>query len=149
MLEITESAVLRDTDLAVEHLQHLRALGVKIALDDFGTGYSSLAHLRGLPIDIVKIDRTFVGDLTDPTARGGIASAILQLAHNMQLTAVAEGVETAEQLVRLQQAGCKYAQGFFIGRPADAVTTARLPRHTNVAMVCATTPATNASARNP
>ena len=126
VLEITESAVLRDTELAIEHLERLRALGALIALDDFGTGYSSLAHLRRLPVDVVKIDRTFVSDLTDPTARGSIASAILQLARSMRLTAVAEGVETPEQRARLRECGCEFAQGFGIAKPADARTTGRL-----------------------
>ena len=99
-----------------------------MALDDFGTGYSSLAHLRRLPIDILKIDRTFVGDLTGDVAHGGIANAILQLAQNMGLAAIAEGVETADQLAELRQLGCVLAQGYYVGRPLDTTSALELVR---------------------
>jgi len=128
VLEITESAMLRDTDTAVERLGAVRALGAKVALDDFGTGYSSLAHLRRLPIDILKIDRTFVGDLTGDVAHGGIANAILQLAQNMGLAAIAEGVETADQLDELRELGCVLAQGYYVGRPLDTTSALELVR---------------------
>jgi len=125
-LEITESAVLRSTAAVTGQLRAARALGAQVALDDFGTGYSSLAHLRQLPVDSLKIDRSFVADLTARPARGGIAQAILQLAVSLNLTAVAEGVENAEQLVELQRLGCHHAQGYHLGRPLDAAGTLAL-----------------------
>jgi diguanylate cyclase (GGDEF)-like protein/PAS domain S-box-containing protein len=127
VLEVTESAMLRDTETAVEQLQAVRALGARVALDDFGTGYSSLAHLRQLPIDILKIDRTFVGDLERETAaERGVANAILQVARSMGLDSIAEGVETEEQLAALQRLGCSLAQGTFLGAPVGAAAARRL-----------------------
>ncbi len=127
VLEVTESAMLRDTDTAIEQLRAVRALGAKVALDDFGTGYSSLAHLRQLPIDILKIDRTFVGDLTRETAaERGVANAILQVARSMGLDTIAEGVETEDQLATLQRLGCSLAQGTYLGAPVDGAAARRL-----------------------
>ncbi|HZQ57733.1 MAG TPA: EAL domain-containing protein [Acidimicrobiales bacterium] len=137
VLEVTESAVLRDTDTAMEQLRAVRALGAKVALDDFGTGYSSLAHLRQLPIDIVKIDRTFVADLAPcpegasqgaPHGAGdrGVANAILHLARSMGLEAIAEGVESVAHVAALERLGCTLAQGMHLGPPTDAAGARRL-----------------------
>jgi diguanylate cyclase (GGDEF)-like protein/PAS domain S-box-containing protein len=127
VLEVTESAMLRDTETAIEQLRAVRALGAKVALDDFGTGYSSLAHLRQLPIDILKIDRTFVGDLTrDEAGDRGVASAILQLSRSMGLDCIAEGVESPAQAAALRRLGCALAQGMYLGPPLDTEGARRM-----------------------
>ncbi|HMC38077.1 MAG TPA: EAL domain-containing protein, partial [Acidimicrobiales bacterium] len=116
VLEVTESAILTDTDLARRHLEMVRQLGVRVALDDFGTGYSSLTHLRALPIDVVKIDRSFVADLVPRPGsidRQGpsrpLVEAIFHLTESLGITTVAEGVETEEQLRVLSELGCHVA----------------------------------------
>ena len=117
VLEITESALLVDPDAARAALGELRELGVSIALDDFGTGWSSLSYLRTLPVDIIKIDRSFVADMhTDPDACA-VVSAVLGLGHGMGLVVVAEGVESAGQLTMLREMGCDEYQGFLDGPP--------------------------------
>jgi EAL domain-containing protein (putative c-di-GMP-specific phosphodiesterase class I) len=122
-IEVTESALMADIEHAAGVLARLHAEGVRIALDDFGTGYSSLAYLRQLPIDVLKIDRSFVADLDDTGQNMAIVSRIVELAHDLGFTVVAEGVETARQLEALEAVGCDAAQGFLFGRPvvADAV----------------------------
>jgi diguanylate cyclase (GGDEF)-like protein/PAS domain S-box-containing protein len=123
-LEITESALMTDADAARVSLAELRALGISIAIDDFGTGYSSLAYLQRLPVDIVKIDRSFI-DSIDRNARGAsVVAAIVQLAHAVGCQVVAEGVETRRQFDTLVDVGCDMAQGHYIGRP-EAVTRDR------------------------
>ena len=114
-IEITESALMTDPALARGVLQQLRDLGVEVAIDDFGTGYSSLAYLRHLPVDCLKVDRSFVAELADGHAE--IASAVIALAHNLNLCTVAEGVETAEQAEQLARLGATFLQGFGLGRP--------------------------------
>ncbi len=116
VIEITETAMLHDAIAAKEALTELRAMGISMALDDFGTGYSSLTFLQHFPIDIVKIDKSFVSTLDDPFAPS-LAPAVLELAQNLGLTTVAEGVETARQLERLRELGCDLVQGFFLHRP--------------------------------
>ena len=116
-LEITETALLHDVDGAIETLRRLRGLGVRIALDDFGTGYSALSYLHVMPVDVLKIDRSFVGRLgPDPRDRA-IVEGMISLAHALDLTVVAEGVETAGQLDDLAAMGCDVAQGFYFFRP--------------------------------
>jgi EAL domain-containing protein (putative c-di-GMP-specific phosphodiesterase class I) len=102
----------------VQHL--LRALGVRVSVDDFGTGYSSLSYLKRMPIDSLKIDRSFVHDITENGDGAQIVSTIINLAHNLKMKAVAEGVETAEQAAYLRQRGCDEIQGFLISRPVSA-----------------------------
>jgi diguanylate cyclase (GGDEF)-like protein len=114
-LEITESILMVDTQRTVQVLEELRKLGVKIAIDDFGTGYSSLAYLKRFPIDSLKIDRSFVQDITEDPEDACIANAIIGLAHNLGLTVVAEGVETSEQLEMLRE--CDGMQGFLYSKP--------------------------------
>ena len=121
-LEITESAMMHDTELAVARLKELKALGVSLAVDDFGTGYSSLSYLQRFPIDILKIDRSFVVGIDGDAEQSALARAIVRLAQTLQLNAVAEGVETESQLDRLRELGCKYAQGFFLALPQDAAS---------------------------
>lgn len=118
-LELTESALVRDATEARTKLERLRASGVRIALDDFGTGYSSLGYLRSLPVDCVKIDRSFLMEVeTSPHALSMI-EMIVTLAHNMGLTVVAEGVETERQLALLKKARCDMAQGHYLSRALD------------------------------
>ena len=119
VLEITESAMMRDTDLMVSRLLGLRELGIRIAIDDFGTGYSSLNYLRHLPVDIVKIDQSFVtGIVTDPAQRAVVAT-IIDLGHLLGLQLIAEGVETPDQRDVLTTLGCELGQGFLWARPIE------------------------------
>jgi diguanylate cyclase (GGDEF)-like protein/PAS domain S-box-containing protein len=124
VLEITETAMMRDTDVARRNLLALDSLGVGLALDDFGTGYSSLTYLQQFPIDVVKIDKSFVASLGQRTRRPSLAPAIIQLAQTLDLVPVAEGVETRDQLIELRNLGCDLVQGFLLHRPqrADAMT---------------------------
>ena len=119
-LEITESVVARETEATARRLHQLKGLGCRLAIDDFGTGFSSLSYLRRFPIEIVKIDKSFVDGIGDDPAAQALASGIVQLAHCVNTTTVAEGVESEDQLDRLIQIGCDQAQGFHIARPMDA-----------------------------
>ncbi|MCL6619256.1 putative bifunctional diguanylate cyclase/phosphodiesterase [Thermomonas hydrothermalis] len=119
-LEITESALMDDLPAAAVALTDLQRLGVRIAIDDFGTGYSSLAYLKKLPLNCLKIDRTFVTDMTASEDGAAIVATIIVLAHGMGLKVVAEGVETQEQFVQLREAGCDQAQGYLFFKPLAA-----------------------------
>jgi diguanylate cyclase (GGDEF)-like protein/PAS domain S-box-containing protein len=115
-LELTESMVMHDVEQATAIMANLKALGVQLSIDDFGTGYSSLAYLRHFPIDVLKIDKTFVSDIThDDDA--AIVRAIISLAHSLRLKVIAEGVETPQQLAFLRQHGCDQMQGYLFSRP--------------------------------
>jgi EAL domain-containing protein (putative c-di-GMP-specific phosphodiesterase class I) len=116
-LEVTESVLMEDAATSIQALGELKALGVELAIDDFGTGYSSLAYLQRFPIDTLKIDRSFVDGLGPERGDTTIVSLILGLAETLGLDCIAEGVETAEQLARLQSLGCDAAQGYFFARP--------------------------------
>ncbi len=119
VLEITESAIV-DEEVAIPALEALRELGIRVAVDDFGTGYSSLHLLTRLPVDILKIDRSFVASL-DGTLRGaGVAEAVIRLARVLGLTTVAEGIESTAQVAELQMLGCSVAQGYLFARPMPA-----------------------------
>jgi diguanylate cyclase (GGDEF)-like protein len=124
-LEVTESLLIEDPEASILTLTTLKQLGVKIAIDDFGTGYSSLEYLRRLPVDCVKIDRSFVRGLPDNGEDLAIVNAVIELGHALSLSVTAEGVETHEQLVNLQSAGCDTAQGFLFSRPEPADVVAR------------------------
>ncbi len=119
-LELTESTLMMNPEHAVKVLGTLKDMGVHISLDDFGTGYSALSHLKHFPIDTVKIDRSFVQNITTQSDDSAIAQAIVAMAHSMNLTVVAEGVETLEQLNCLRAMGCDEMQGYFVGRPVPA-----------------------------
>jgi EAL domain-containing protein (putative c-di-GMP-specific phosphodiesterase class I) len=119
-LEITEGALMRNARQHAAALQVLRDSGVRIQIDDFGTGYSSLSYLRELPIDTLKIDRSFVNHVDENPADQAIVSAILAMAKSLGLRVVAEGIETAPQLEMLHRQGCEIAQGFFFSRPLPA-----------------------------
>jgi len=116
-IEITESLSIHDSDLTIGRLSHFRGLGITVSLDDFGTGYSSLAHLRMLPIDSVKIDRSFITDLREIGAERAIVEAIVTMAHSLGLRVVAEGVETEAQQAVLSAVGCDEMQGFVYAKP--------------------------------
>jgi two-component system CheB/CheR fusion protein len=130
MLEITESILADDNDSILETLNELKALGVQISIDDFGTGYSSLARLRSFPINELKIDRSFVNDITDPEQGQVIAQTIIAMAKTLGLTVVAEGVETREQLEVLRNLGCDIVQGYLLSKPlsSDALTRSCLKK---------------------
>lgn len=126
-LEITESAVMADPDAAIESLHMLKALGVKLAIDDFGVGYSSLSHLRELlPVDVLKIDRSFIDGLVLRGEDRAIVTAIVELARSLGVDAVAEGVESGEQAAVLRQMRCHVAQGFHFARPQTPADVAHL-----------------------
>jgi diguanylate cyclase (GGDEF)-like protein/PAS domain S-box-containing protein len=125
-LEITESVLMDQSETAIETLRALRHLGVKLVLDDFGTGYSSLSYLKHLPLDTIKIDRSFVAELTDDDANLPIVRAVISLAHGLGIDVVAEGVETAEQLAWLRELDCDRGQGYLYARPLPADQLARL-----------------------
>lgn len=119
-LEITESSLVETMDLAVRVLNQLRGMGMQIGLDDFGTGFSSLSQIRHLPIDIIKLDRSFVDDIRSSPEAGVLVTSIITLAHNLKMRVVAEGVELRDQLVYLKTAGCDVAQGYILSRPLPA-----------------------------
>ena len=119
-IEVTESILIKDTSLALSTLSRLRELGVRISMDDFGTGYSSLSYLRHLPIDQLKIDRSFIKDITEDAEDTAIAAAIIALAQSLRLEVVAEGVETRGQVDLLTARGCRMMQGYYFSRPVPA-----------------------------
>jgi EAL domain-containing protein (putative c-di-GMP-specific phosphodiesterase class I) len=116
VVEITESTLVGDAPEALQVLHDIDRLGVRVAIDDFGTGYSSLAYLRHLPVSILKLDRSFVRDISH-AANAAITRAVIKLGEDLGLTVIAEGVETTEQREQLEQLGCLRAQGFLFGRP--------------------------------
>ncbi|MFM2288415.1 MAG: hypothetical protein RL684_1558 [Pseudomonadota bacterium] len=118
--EITETALLKDPEGLVATLQTLRTLGSHVLIDDFGTGYSGLSYLTRLPVDALKIDRSFVTDLGRNTARTPIIGAVIDMAKRLKLTTIAEGVENAEQAAQLRDQGCDYAQGYHFSKPVSA-----------------------------
>ena len=116
-LELTESVVVEDVAAVSELFNALRTLGVKISVDDFGTGFSSLASLADLPVDVLKLDRSFIAAMGDGDSREAIVAGVVSLADRLGLSIVAEGIETAEQLAALRRLGCGFGQGFHLGRP--------------------------------
>ena len=127
VLEITETAMMQETDATIEKLLALKALGVRLAIDDFGTGYSSLSYLQRFPVDLLKIDRAFVSTLATGDAAGGsLAATIVSLAGTLRLRTVAEGVETDEQAAALVAMGCELGQGYLFARPGDAASIERM-----------------------
>jgi diguanylate cyclase (GGDEF)-like protein/PAS domain S-box-containing protein len=129
LLEITESLLLRDDEQVRADLAALRALGVRLAIDDFGTGYSSLSYLRQMPIDVLKIDKSFIDDMANSKQQRAVVTAIVRLAQTLDLAVVAEGVEDRDQRDLLQHMGCPYGQGYLFAKP--------LPEHEAFAMFSA------------
>ena len=125
-LEVTESALMLDEEKVVLTMQQLRETGVRLAIDDFGTGYSSLAYLQRLPLDILKVDRRFIANMTANTDDRQITKAIIELGHTLRFEVLAEGVETAEQLALLQDMACDYYQGYYFSKAVPAEEFRRL-----------------------
>ena len=117
VLEITESVMMQDMALSNERLTSLRKLGVKLAVDDFGTGYSSLNYIRRFPVDILKVDKSFVDGVSDGGEESALTAAIIELAGILNLRPVAEGIERADQLERLLELNCELGQGFYFAEP--------------------------------
>jgi diguanylate cyclase (GGDEF)-like protein/PAS domain S-box-containing protein len=127
ILEVTESVMMQDMDLSILRMHALRSLGVRLAIDDFGTGYSSLMYLRRLPVDILKIDRSF---LADPSAQATLLiAAMVQLARIFRLQAVVEGIEDAAYLERLKDSSCDFGQGFYFAKPLSGDEVMAIARH--------------------
>jgi diguanylate cyclase (GGDEF)-like protein len=120
LLEITESLVLRDAEKVWADLRELRELGVRIAIDDFGTGYSSLSYLRQMPVDVLKIDKSFIDDILSSEEQMALVEAIISLARTLKLAVVAEGIENAAHRRQLIQMGCPYGQGYLFSEPVSA-----------------------------
>ena len=119
-LEITETTLMRDVPAAVERLEEVKAVGVRVAIDDFGTGYASLSHLQRMPVDILKIDRSFVAALDEGARSRELLAAIVGVGRSLSLSVVAEGIEERAQRTMLEEIGCQMAQGFLLGRPGPA-----------------------------
>jgi EAL domain-containing protein (putative c-di-GMP-specific phosphodiesterase class I) len=119
VLEITEEALLDDWETAVDVIRDLRALGVRVAVDDFGTGYSSMRYLRRFDTTTLKIDREFVQSVADEPRTRALVASVIDMARSLELTTVAEGIETLDQLAVLRALGCKYAQGYLFDKPME------------------------------
>ena len=130
-LELTESMLIQNTELVIDNLRRIKAMGIQVSIDDFGTGYSNLSYIGRLAVDKLKIDRSFVADLTRNHDSAKITAAVIQMAHSLNLTAVAEGVEDAETLEALRLLRCDVAQGYFLGRPGPAEAVERAARQVN------------------
>jgi diguanylate cyclase (GGDEF)-like protein/PAS domain S-box-containing protein len=128
-LELTESVVLDNVDEAIEKMQRLRAIGVRLSMDDFGTGYSSLSYLKRLPLTQIKIDRSFVQDIVNDKSDAAIVQAIIAMSQTLKLNVIAEGVETEEQFSILKQYGCKQFQGYLFGKPEPVESLERRLMH--------------------
>jgi EAL domain-containing protein (putative c-di-GMP-specific phosphodiesterase class I) len=120
ILEITETAIMRDTAAAIPRLAALRATGIRIAIDDFGTGYSSLAYLQQFPVDTLKIDRSFIASMASSPESGVLIRTLVQLGKTLGLEALAEGIEESEQYSQLEREQCDSGQGYLYARPLDA-----------------------------
>jgi len=128
VLEITESLLMENIDAVLDVLEELRRRGVRLAIDDFGTGYSSLAYLVSLPVQVLKIDRSFVVRLDEDPNSATLVRSIIKLARDLELQTVAEGVEEARQLENLRRLGCDKVQGFYFSRPLAASDLEKLLR---------------------
>lgn len=120
VFEITETAIISDLEVSLESLKQIHDMGIRLALDDFGTGFSSLTYLQKLPVDIIKMDKDFIWEIGKDEGKEFIIKAVIDLAHNLGMTVVAEGVETREQLEFLKGADCDYAQGYYFYKPTTA-----------------------------
>jgi diguanylate cyclase (GGDEF)-like protein/PAS domain S-box-containing protein len=139
-IEVTEGMLMRDTQYTQDVLRDLKRIGLKLSIDDFGTGYSSLAYLKQFTLDSLKIDKQFIDNLTTSKKDAAIATSIIQLAHNLGMQVIAEGVETAAQANLLQELGCDVVQGFYFGRPISARDVEKFPHELTVNATGAVTP---------
>ena len=139
-LEITESVIMDNASEATTMLEQLRALGAQISIDDFGTGYCSLSYLHTFPLDVLKVDRSFVSRMSDAPTNAEIVRTIIVLAHNLGLEVIAEGVETATDAEHLRSLGCEYAQGYFYSRPLDPEHATEVLSHSFLPAATPTTP---------
>jgi EAL domain-containing protein (putative c-di-GMP-specific phosphodiesterase class I) len=117
VLEITETVMMKDMEMSILRLEELKMLGVKLAIDDFGTGYSSLNYLRQFPVDILKVDRSFISGVNEHGEEAALTDAIIGLANTLGLSPVAEGIESSDQRSRLLELNCGLGQGFFFAEP--------------------------------
>lgn len=129
-IEITESSLIENIEQTITTLQRLKAMNVRLEIDDFGAGYSSLSYLRRLPFDTLKIDRSFIRELSAGSDGLDIVKAIVEMAHSLRLRVIAEGVETDEQLSQLRELGCQFVQGFLFSKPLDTKAVEDLYRET-------------------
>jgi diguanylate cyclase (GGDEF)-like protein/PAS domain S-box-containing protein len=136
-LELTESVVMRDVDQVTEKINRLRALGLTISIDDFGTGYSSLSYLQQLPIDCMKIDRSFVKNIASDEDAVLLTKSLISIAHSLRMKVVVEGIETTEQLQVLLSLGCDIGQGYLLGRPAPVPASAEMAMERDIAALLA------------
>ena len=143
-LEITESVVIENTEVVTSILMQLREMGIQLSMDDFGTGYSSLSYLHSFPIDVLKIDRSFISSIEAGSSKGEIVSSVIALARSMGMKVVAEGVETEEQLERLTALECSYGQGFLFSKPISAEAVEALMEDGTPAIEGCITPASAA-----
>jgi EAL domain-containing protein (putative c-di-GMP-specific phosphodiesterase class I) len=139
-LEITESMLMTDPARAEATLTRLSQIGLTLSVDDFGTGYSSLANLKRLPVDVIKIDKSFVMEMAVDASDAAIVRSTIDLAHNLGLRVVAEGVESEDAWRHLEALGCDYAQGYFLSRPLPAEACTRLIRERGTAREAQTPP---------
>ena len=129
MIELTESALVGEDEADTSQLDDLRRLGVRVAIDDFGTGYSGLAYLRKLPVDMIKIDQSFVAEIVTDATASAVLFAIVQLAHVLGFEIIAEGAETGSQVDVLRTLDCDYIQGFYYAQPAPPSATEVIARY--------------------
>jgi EAL domain-containing protein (putative c-di-GMP-specific phosphodiesterase class I) len=139
VLEMTESILLDDSETVLAILRQLKGLGARLAIDDFGTGYSSLSYLHRFPVDMLKIDRSFVERLSHASDNAELARTIVRLGHSLQLVTVAEGVEDSAQFLALRRMGCDVGQGYYFGRPMEAEDLGRLLQEERLPAEVATT----------
>ena len=128
-LEVTESLIMQDVEAAVATMKELQALGVQLSIDDFGTGYSSLSALRTFPVARLKIDKSFIAELTTNENDRAVASAVISLGQKLNLRVIAEGVETEEQLAFLREYNCDEMQGYHLSKPLAAVELEQLVKN--------------------
>ncbi|MBN9127759.1 MAG: EAL domain-containing protein, partial [Nitrosospira sp.] len=119
-LELTETSLMMHANKMIDILRNLKSLGVRLSIDDFGTGYSSLAYVKRFPVDVLKIDRSFVADIITNPSNAAITTAIIDMAHSLNVKVIAEGVETAEQCAFLHARGCDEIQGYYFSEPLSA-----------------------------
>ncbi|MFZ9740044.1 MAG: EAL domain-containing protein, partial [Prochlorotrichaceae cyanobacterium] len=131
--EITENNFINNYQLAYLNSEKLKDQRIQISLDDFGTGFSSLSYLHQFPVDNLKIDRSFVTGLEEKLKNQEIVTSIINLAHNLEITVTAEGIETAQQFEYLRGLGCEYGQGYFFSPPVDAQTAQKLLKEESLA----------------